>query len=451
MDSQLSNPPPLIPFSKSDSAGNTTAVLVTSVVPQYSCWLFFRGLLPWFYAIEAYGLWLADIPLEGQLGLSERDLERVTLYLQVSYVVAILYFTVSGTAKLGILLMYRRIFQRDSAFNLQLMVVGTLVFLWWLSGTVATVFNCIPVEKAWALPAVDERYCYNYNIFWLATGSLEIVLDVMILALPMASLRKLKMPKVSAGGIFFLGGCSTIHKVQKQRRHYRVGLFHCALSPPDVTHICFNITINRQNSGDAESGIRHGRRCKIIITMDTTNTKRFFDNRIIRTFLGFHNFLILASSTILTGLLSYLLHRYRYRNTHLVYQEVIAVLTLFLYLFATFLPAFKFYRGYMLPLNLVLSYLWLTSLIFSSQDYSGNRCFYNSPPFVSRCRLKHTIQAFWIIGFSYLFLNSILEALMWAGTRTNRLLHGGDAEKDRPLTGGNAVPVSNGTGATTTV
>ncbi|KAK4666401.1 hypothetical protein QC763_404200 [Podospora pseudopauciseta] len=185
--------------------------------------------------------------------------------------------------------------------------------------------------------------------------------------------------------------------------------------------------------------------------MDTTNTKRFFDNPIIRTFLGLHNFLVLASSTILTGILSYFLHHYRYRNTHLVYQEVIAVVTLFLYLFATFLPAFKFYRGYMLPLNLLLSYFWLTSLIFSSQDYAGNRCLYNSPPFVNRCRLKHTIQAFWIIGFSYLFLNAILEALMWAGSRTNRLLHGGDIEKDRPLTSGNAVPVSNGHGTTTTV
>lgn len=63
-----------------------------------------------------------------------------------------------------------------------------------------------------------------------------------------------------------------------------------------------------------------------------------------------------------------------------------------------FLPAIKSYRGYMLPLNMALSYLWLTSLIFSSQDYSGRRCYYNSPPLVNRCGLKHTVQAFFIIG-----------------------------------------------------
>ena len=73
-------------------------------------------------------------------------------------------------------------------------------------------------------------------------------------------------------------------------------------------------------------------------------------------------------------------------------------MTLFLYLFAMFLPALKSYRGYLLPLSLVLSYLWLTSLIFSSQDYAGHRCRYHSPPNVDHCGLKHTVQAFSIIG-----------------------------------------------------
>ncbi|KAK3361371.1 hypothetical protein B0T24DRAFT_599096 [Lasiosphaeria ovina] len=91
-----------------------------------------------------------------------------------------------------------------------------------------------------------------------------------------------------------------------------------------------------------------------------------------------------------------------------------------------FLPALKAYRGYLLPLNLALSYLWLTSVIFSSQDYSGHRCYYNSPPLVNRCGLKHTVQAFNIIGF-------ITEGLMWARHRGSWPL-GGGVEKDRPLT-----------------
>ena len=69
-----------------------------------------------------------------------------------------------------------------------------------------------------------------------------------------------------------------------------------------------------------------------------------------------------------------------------------AVVTLFIFLVAVFLPVVKTYHGYMLPLTLVLSYLWLTSLIFAALDYSGGRC----RPY--HCRLKHTVEAFQIIG-----------------------------------------------------
>ncbi|KAK4245131.1 hypothetical protein C7999DRAFT_34529 [Corynascus novoguineensis] len=165
----------------------------------------------------------------------------------------------------------------------------------------------------------------------------------------------------------------------------------------------------------------------------------FLNGRIARALLSFNNFIILASSAILVGILSYFLN-WGYRSTHLIYNEVIAVVTLFFFLFAMVLPALKSYHGYMLPLNLALTYLWLTSLIFSSQDYSGGRC----RPL--RCGLKHTIQAFFIIGFCFLFFNTILEALMWASHRRNRLAGTGDPEKDRPLTTTTGAPAAGTNG-----
>ncbi|KAK4038559.1 hypothetical protein C8A01DRAFT_17353 [Parachaetomium inaequale] len=167
--------------------------------------------------------------------------------------------------------------------------------------------------------------------------------------------------------------------------------------------------------------------------MDTTGRGGFFSGRIARTLLGLNNLVILASSIIITGILAYFLN-WGYRSVHLVYNMVIAVLTLFLYIFAVVLPVLKSYHGYMLPLNLALTYLWLTSLIFSSQDYSGNRCRSYYSTAASRCGLKHTIQAFHIIGFSFLLFNTILEALMWATHRRDRQAGTGDPEKDRPLT-----------------
>ncbi|KAK4447187.1 hypothetical protein QBC34DRAFT_427484 [Podospora aff. communis PSN243] len=164
--------------------------------------------------------------------------------------------------------------------------------------------------------------------------------------------------------------------------------------------------------------------------MDNSRTSRL-SNIIPRSLLGINNFMILASSAIVTGILSHFLHHYRYRNTYIVYMEVIAVLTLFLYLFAMFTPAFKSYRGYLLPLDLILTYLWLASLIFSSQYWSGGRCVTHAPygmmssvpgvvpgTYVTTldplCRLKHAAQAFNIIGFTFLLFNTIIEAIMWA-------------------------------------
>ncbi len=53
------------------------------------------------------------------------------------------------------------------------------------------------------------------------------------------------------------------------------------------------------------------------------DTKRgFFGGPAARTLLGLNNFMILASSIILTGILSYFLH-WGYRGTHVTYNEVI--------------------------------------------------------------------------------------------------------------------------------
>lgn len=46
-------------------------------------------------------------------------------------------------------------------------------------------------------------------------------------------------------------------------------------------------------------------------------------NRLSRTFLGFNNFITLASAAIVTGLLAYLLARRHVGGTHPIFQLVI--------------------------------------------------------------------------------------------------------------------------------
>lgn len=70
-----------------------------------------------------------------------------------------------------------------------------------------------------------------------------------------------------------------------------------------------------------------------------------------------------------------------------------------IYVIAVALPAVRTYKGYLAPLAWILSYLWLTAFIFSTQDYEYNGgCAANSPRFVNKCSLKRTLEAFAFIA-----------------------------------------------------
>ncbi|KAI8959583.1 hypothetical protein F5Y11DRAFT_359093 [Daldinia sp. FL1419] len=134
-------------------------------------------------------------------------------YLKLSFVSSILYFTIAGATKLGILLMYYRIFAVSTAFRYQLFLSVALVIGWWVGCTVATLTNCIPLEWSWINSLSDARYCFDYNIFWMASGACEIFLDVLILALPISVIVRMRLStkrKVTISIIFLLGGLTII-------------------------------------------------------------------------------------------------------------------------------------------------------------------------------------------------------------------------------------------------
>ncbi|KAL1841770.1 hypothetical protein VTJ49DRAFT_6608 [Mycothermus thermophilus] len=168
----------------------------------------------------------------------------------------------------------------------------------------------------------------------------------------------------------------------------------------------------------------------------------FFLGRVPRWLLFFSNFMVFVSSTILVGIISYYV-RHDYRGTIWIYPLVIAVITLFIYLIAMFLPILKGYRGYMLPLNFIMTYLWVTALIFAAQRFAGGRCrAFPIPGRGSRCSLTHAILAFWIIGFVFLLFNTIMEALMWAHhwRDSRRTLHDEKHQQLAPGTGPSTAP-----------
>jgi Fungal rhodopsin domain len=69
------------------------------------------------------------------------------------------------------------------------------------------IFACIPVSAFWS-PTGNER-CINKKFSWFFNASINILTDLVIMILPMSTLKALKLPtrqKIGLMVIFALGG-----------------------------------------------------------------------------------------------------------------------------------------------------------------------------------------------------------------------------------------------------
>ncbi|KEY74551.1 hypothetical protein S7711_07154 [Stachybotrys chartarum IBT 7711] len=131
------------------------------------------------------------------------------MYFKAFFSVGVLYYSVTGATKMGVMLMYYRIFSSSVGFRRRLLLVGFLTLGWWLACTIALLAACVPFDARWGHGASDPEVCINVNLLWVAGGMCEVFLDILILALPVSVVYGLHMSrarKISIGCIFLLGG-----------------------------------------------------------------------------------------------------------------------------------------------------------------------------------------------------------------------------------------------------
>ncbi|RLL95152.1 hypothetical protein CFD26_103043 [Aspergillus turcosus] len=123
-----------------------------------------------------------------------------------------------------------------------------------------------------------------------------------------------------------------------------------------------------------------------------------------------------SSAVIVMGITSYFIH-VGPRGQHLIYQEVIACLSV-----AFFLPAFispfmpTFLSKFVLAIDVIFSYLWLTAFIFAAQDYNEQNCYLHAPPFLD-CSKKKANEAFIFLAFFFTFAGMFLEVMSLSAYR----------------------------------
>jgi hypothetical protein len=106
---------------------------------------------------------------------------------------------------MSLLALYRHIFATPGyrKIALILMIVTTL---WFVGAMVGNFIICIPFDSFWL--RLKPGKCLNFNIYALAIGVVEVLLNTMILVLPIRVVLGLHLPtpkKVGLTGIFLVG------------------------------------------------------------------------------------------------------------------------------------------------------------------------------------------------------------------------------------------------------
>ncbi|KAI1177724.1 hypothetical protein F4777DRAFT_576802 [Nemania sp. FL0916] len=127
----------------------------------------------------------------------------VVLLNQLLYVLDLLFVTIIAAAKVSILHFYSVIFPQRSFLYSVYATMG-LCLSFWFAAIFAAAFHCIPARKKW-YPEVPG-HCGDDVKLYLALASIDFVLDIVILILPLPILWRLQLPLGKKFGLTLVFG-----------------------------------------------------------------------------------------------------------------------------------------------------------------------------------------------------------------------------------------------------
>lgn len=147
---------------------------------------------------------------------AESSLEAFEKWYQVTYAVEQIYNPAITMPKLSILFLYARIFP-GAAFRRYLYGMGAVVTLSWVASQFTAIFQCTPIHFFWTRTPITG-HCVNVQAYFIGQAVPNIVTDVLIMALPLPQIWKLKLPwqqKTALSGIFLLGCFVTFSSIYR--------------------------------------------------------------------------------------------------------------------------------------------------------------------------------------------------------------------------------------------
>jgi hypothetical protein len=127
------------------------------------------------------------------------------------YFPSLSYSTVVVTIKTSILISYYRIFGHVLRTRYFIYVLLAASWAWGIANFFALLFQCTPIDKAWH--PEKPGHCIQFIPFLWGTSITNFIIDWLILAVPIAPVLKLRLPrtqKILVGLSFLCGSLACI-------------------------------------------------------------------------------------------------------------------------------------------------------------------------------------------------------------------------------------------------
>lgn len=111
------------------------------------------------------------------------------------------------SVKISLLFLYRRLFPTQ-IFKRNSLIVGVLSIVWFIAAVLFDIFQCRPFTAAFDPTLIFSNQCIDVQAFYWGITIANLLLDVIILALPLQMVWGLKLKlqeKVGLSGVFLLG------------------------------------------------------------------------------------------------------------------------------------------------------------------------------------------------------------------------------------------------------
>ncbi|KAI1458267.1 hypothetical protein F4805DRAFT_466886 [Annulohypoxylon moriforme] len=150
------------------------------------------------------------------------------------YLCQVTYKACINLTKASILLLYLRIFGNTRWLRWACRFVLTCVIMYCIASVTATIFQCIPVTKAFDKSL--KGTCIDNGHFWYANAGFSIATDVIILTLPMPLVYALQIPKVQKAGLMMVFALGVLPNSVVITSCLRVTTIDIQATTPDPTY-----------------------------------------------------------------------------------------------------------------------------------------------------------------------------------------------------------------------